>query len=265
VTKLFGVSYNAYSDSLELLEYSINSVREHVDHINIVYQLRDNFGRPTSIPIEDILKGLKAKGLIDALELFHPNPEQPPATNEIAKRRIGVDISRKHGCQYHASFDCDELYDPSQLRIAKQKYLDEELVAGYTQMKTFYKTTQYVLDPPEAHYVSLFYNISDGNNYEYNAPAPVPVDPTRRMEIAGKVRLFRRDELEMLHLSYVRMHLRAKLESSTASLNFARDIDRIVDHYERFDFDRDPRALVGGRPSTYHSLKKVEDRLGIGF
>ena len=52
-----GISYNLF-DGEELLEYSINSVRDSCDHINVVYQKISNWGEPCSKDLEDILHDL---------------------------------------------------------------------------------------------------------------------------------------------------------------------------------------------------------------
>ena len=51
MNKKFGVSYNVFSDSIELLEPSIKNIRKSVDHISIVYQTISNIGQQTSLDI----------------------------------------------------------------------------------------------------------------------------------------------------------------------------------------------------------------------
>ena len=55
-----GISYNLF-DGEELLEYSIQSVRNSTDHINVVYQKTSNWGEPCSENLEDLLSDLVKK------------------------------------------------------------------------------------------------------------------------------------------------------------------------------------------------------------
>ncbi len=181
MNKKFGVSYNIFSDSIELLEHSIKCIREHVDHINVVYQTVSNMGLASSEPIEDIVNDLLARGLVDEVYCFKPKVQRGPHANECEKRQLGSYISANAGCHYHMCADADELYNEKQFVHMKNTYLTDNLVAGYAQMQTFYKSTEYVLDPPETYYVSLFYDISNGDTYAFNAPCEVLVDPTRKM------------------------------------------------------------------------------------
>ena len=263
----FGVSYNVFSDSLELLEHSCQSIRNHVDYISVVYQKVSNTGQPSTEPIEDVLNELVTFGLVDELYLFKPKVDKGSHANEIEKRKIGSFISANAGCQYHMCADSDELYIGEQLEYIKNIYITEKLVGGYCQMQTFYKSSRYRFKTPEEYYISLFYDVSQGHTYEWNAPCQVLVDPTRKISIPGPTKIFSRQEIEMLHLSGVRKNYRAKLESSSAAVNFHTEIDRLVDHYDRFDFASDPRALWPGCvPCQYHELVEVlDDKFNISF
>ncbi len=263
----FGVSYNVFSDSLELLEHSCRSIRDHVDYISVVYQKVSNTGLASTEPIEDVLNDLVSQGLVNELYLFKPRLTRSQHENELEKRKIGSFISANAGCQYHLTADSDEIYIGEQLEYVKAQYIEQKLVGGYCQMQTFYKSSKYRFKTPEEYYISLFYNISQGTTYEWNAPCSVLVDPTRKMNIQGTTKVFTRQEIEMLHMSGVRKNYRAKLESSSAAVNFHSEIDRLVDHYERFDFNTDPRALWPGCvPCQYHQLEEVlDDKFNIKF
>ena len=59
-----GVSYNIF-DGEELLEGSIKQIRQHVDHISVVYQVVSNFGNPCNPELVPLLERLKSEGLVD--------------------------------------------------------------------------------------------------------------------------------------------------------------------------------------------------------
>ncbi len=79
-----GVSYNLF-DGEDLLEGSIKSIRNHVDYINVVYQNVSNFGNKSETNLEELLKDLKTKGLIDDFVEYKPtlNKSTPLTMRQI--------------------------------------------------------------------------------------------------------------------------------------------------------------------------------------
>ena len=69
---------------------------------------------------------------------------------------------------------------------------DGEYDSAACQMVTYYKNSNYILDPKEDYYVTLPFKIRRGKEYVFGSPFPVLVDPTRRME-AGKCKIFNRE------------------------------------------------------------------------
>lgn len=232
----FGASYNVF-DGIELLEGSIKSIRESVDFISVVYQNVSNSGQETDEDIKGLLDNLKGLGLVDEIFLYNPKLNMGLHWNELEKRKIGVYLSQNADCKYHLSADCDEFYLKEQLEYVKKCYLDDETIdGGYCQMLTYYKSTEYVLDPPEDYYVSLFFNISDGErNYGFGERGVVLVDPTRNMKSINP-KVFTRDEIQMHHMSYVRNNIRKKLENSSAFETIKLSINKIVDCYNNWEY-----------------------------
>lgn len=250
-----GVSYNLF-DGEELLEGSIRQIRDQVDHISVVYQLTSNFGNPCNDELLPLLNKLKNDGLINELFEYNPKINNGGHFNEITKRNIGLSLSVGAGCTHHMSMDSDEYYLPEQFKFLKEEMINGTYDSSYCQMKTYYKTWEYQLDPPEEYYVSLIYRINNYSLFEMGKQSPVLVDPTRRMD-AGKYRLFKRDEIEMHHGSYIRNDIRSKLTNSSASINFKNDIEKIVTHYNNWVYPN--KVLWGGLPSTLHNVKKVKN------
>ena len=252
-----GVSYNVF-DSEELLEGSIRQIRESVNFVSIVYQTNSNFGKPCNDNLIPLLKKLKEDGLIDYLFEYKPIMNLGAHFNEIAKRNIGISLSTRNECTHHMSIDADEYYTQSQFEYLKEQTIKNDLDSSYCQMRTYYKTWEYQLDPPEEYYVSLLFKIKNNNVFEIGKNCPVLVDPTRRME-PGKFKIFKRDEIEMHHGSYIRNDIRVKLENSSASVNFRESIDKLVEYYEKWEYPN--QAFLGGRPCLFHNIKKVENLL----
>jgi hypothetical protein len=262
-----GVSYNLF-DGEELLEGSIKCIRDQVDYISVVYQTMSNFGNPCNPELVPLLNKLKESGLIDELFEYKPKLSETYNTsgikviegrghfNEITKRNVGLSLSVGAKCTHHMSMDSDEYYLPEQFKFLKDEMLNGDYDSSYCQMKTYYKSWEYQLDPPEEYYVSLIYKINQYSLFEMGKYSPVLVDPTRRME-SGKHRIFKREEIEMHHGSYIRNNIRTKLDNSSASTNFKNDIEKIVNHYNNWSYPN--KVLWGGLPSTLHNVKQIKN------
>lgn len=261
MNKKFGVSYNVFSDSIELLEPSIKNIRKSVDYISIIYQTISNIGQTSTIDIESIVKKLKSDGLVDEIIKYTPVMMYGVHNNEVAKRNLGVICSRDAGCDYHLSMDSDEFYNTEEFEKMKQYYVDNDLDGGYCQMLTYYKNGSTILDPPEDYYVSLFYKVKDNENYfKIGTATPVTVDPTRSM-LTTKYHIFSREEIQMLHLSYIRNDIRMKLENSSARQNYDKHIENIVYHYN--SWEQGDQALVAGLPPKVYNTKTVENKYNL--
>jgi len=251
-----GCSYNLF-DGEELLEGSIKQIRNQVDYISVVYQTVSNFGNPCDSGLVPLLERLKSEGLIDELFEFSPKVNKGGHSNETQKRNIGLALSQGAGCTHHMSMDSDEYYLPSEFENLKKMIVDGDYDSSFCQMQTYYRSWEYSLNPAEEYYVSLIFKIKPDSEYIIGYPAPVLVDPTRRLSPSNKPLILKREEIQMHHGSYIRNNVRVKLQNSSASINFNKDIDRITNHYENWKYPE--KVLWGGAPSTLHTVKKVEN------
>lgn len=254
-----GVSYNLF-DGEELLEGSIKSIRNSVDHVNVVYQTISNCGGTCSENLEELLHSLKEKGLIDSIIKYEPHLDKITHYNEITKRNIGLVNSLSNGCDYHMSMDSDEYYIEEEFERVK-KFLDKnpDYDSSACQMKTYYKYPDCVIDPPEDYYVSLMYKVKRGSQYMFT-DFPVLVDPTRRIPTTNCA-ILGRDVIEMHHMSYIRNDIRKKLTNSSAAGNFASRIDNLVEEFNNWEFGKP--ALFAGAPDVYREIKRVENIFNI--
>ena len=251
---ILGVSYNLF-DGEELLEGSIKQIRDQVDYISVVYQTKSNFGNPADANLVPLLENLKSNGLIDELYLYEPSTING-SSNETNKRNIGLDLSRKANCTHHMSMDSDEYYTPEEFKYMKEKIEEKDADAAYCQMQTYYKTWEYALDPPEEYYVSTIYKIKENAKFILGYPCIVLVDPTRRMSKVSNPLVFTREQVQMLHGSYIRNDIRKKLENSSAVVNFKNDIEKIVNHYNNWEYPN--KVLWGGLPSKELTVIKTK-------
>lgn len=251
-----GLSYNLF-DGEELLEGSIRCIRDSVDYISVVYQTVSNFGNQSHSNILDLLTDLKHKNLIDNITKFDPEIIHG-SKNELIKRNIGLDLSRKYQCTHHMSIDTDEYYIRSEFDTIKQKIIEADHDASFCQMMTYYKSWEYVLDPPENYYVPLIYKIKDNARYTKQRHFPVVVDPTRKMSNIINPIIFDRSIIQLHHGSYIRNNLQIKLENSSASVNFNNkdNIKQIVDYYNTWIYPKP--ATLGGKYPKFHNIKKLD-------
>lgn len=250
-----GISYNLF-DGEELLEGSIKQIRKQVDYVSVVYQTVSNFGNPCNTNLVPLLERLKSEGLVDELFEYTPKINKGGHSNEIQKRNIGLALSQGAGCTHHMSMDSDEYYLVPEFESIKKIIEEGDYDSSFCQMQTYYKSWEFSLNPPEEYYVSLIFKIKPDSSYVLGAPAPVLVDPTRRMSPSNKPLILTREQIQMHHGSYIRDNIRTKLTNSSASGNFNKDIDRITNHYNNWKYP--DKVLWGGVPSTLHSVKKVE-------
>jgi len=248
-----GISYNLF-DGEELLKDSIKSIRDNVDHISIVYQTESNFGNPCSEELVPLINDLKSTGLVDEIYKYKPRVNKGGHYNEITKRNIGLYLSEGAKCTHHMAMDSDEFYISEQFKYMCEVMTKEEYDSAACQMVTYYKHSNYVLDPNEDYYVSLLFKIRQGKEYVLGIPFPVLVDPTRRMEPAH-CKIFNREEIEMHHMSYVRNNIAIKLQNSSASPNF-NNINKVVEHFNNWEYPQ--QGLMFKPNEEYVTLKKID-------
>jgi hypothetical protein len=254
-----GVSYNVF-DGEELLEGSIKCIREEVDYISVVYQTVSNFGNPCDEGLVPLLEDLKNRGLVDEIFEYRPKVNKGGHHNEITKRNIGVSLSLGEGCTHHMSMDSDEYYLLDEFKYMKKVVLEGNYDSSACQLQTYYKEPSYRLDPPEDYYVSLLYKIDNNSEYKMGSRLPVLVDPTRCME-PGNCKVFKRDEIEMHHLSYIRKDIRKKLQNSSAVVNFRDRVGRLVDYHNKWEYPK--QALMAGAPDKFYNIVEVERKFDI--
>ena len=249
-----GVSYNLF-DGEELLEGSINCIRKEVDYISVVYQTVSNFGNPCDEGLVPLLEDLKKRGFIDELLVYKPTINKGGHYNEILKRNLGVYLSLGRKCTHHMSMDSDEYYLLDEFKYLKKIILEGDYDSSACMLQTYYKEPIYRLDPPEDYYVSLLYKITNNSNYQLGKRLPVLVDPTRCME-PGNCKIFKRDEIQMHHLSYIRKDIRKKLQNSSAVVNFKERVDKLVDYHNKWEYPQ--QALMAGAPDKFYNIIKVK-------
>lgn len=254
-----GVSYNLF-DAEELLEGSIKCIRSEVDYISVVYQTISNFGNNCDKNLLPLLESLKLKGLIDELVPYFPDIQKGGHYNEITKRNIGLEHSKKNGCTHHMSMDSDEYYILDEFKKMKKVVFDGNYDSSACQLLTYYKEPNYIIDPPENYYVPLLYKIDKNSKYELGNRLPVLVDPTRSMT-PGNCKIFTREEIQMHHFSYVRKNIMRKLQNSSAVVNFSNRLNHLVDYHKSWKYPK--QVLMAGVNDVFYNVVETENKFNI--
>ena len=247
-----GVSYNLF-DGEELLEGSINTIRESVDYISIIYQTVSNFGNKCSPELVPLLNNLKEKRLVDSLFEYKPNIKMGGSWNEVVKRNLGVNFSLLNKCTYHLAMDADEYYLKNEFEYMKKVIEEGNYDSSACQMVTYYKSWEHRLDPPENYYVSLLFKINENTDFIFAQPFPVEVDPTRRM-VSKNCKIFKRGEIEMHHGSYIRNDIKIKLQNSSAKVAYNWNINKVSKYFDEWTDGK--KGLLLKPNEEYVKLKK---------
>jgi hypothetical protein len=244
-----GVSYNLFT-GFELLEYSIKNIRDSVDYICVIYSLTSHHGQPFPYNFLPELKILKEDGLIDDMIEFKPENLYAAKSNESNQRNLGLEMCKKADCKYMMTMDVDEFYIKAEFDKAKKEIIKGNYDSSACQMITYYKYSNIIIDPPETYYVPFIYKINEVDRFGAKS-FPAIVDNTR-IYTTGKNILFKREDLQMHHMSYMRNSIREKLTYSCTPAD-NRKIDRIEAHYKNWN----PFIAVS-HVLTYHGFSKFK-------
>jgi hypothetical protein len=280
-----GASYNSF-DNEELLEKSCATIRPFASYISVVYQEVSNFGIQTKNPrIKEFYLSLKEKGLVDELIPYTPKKFTPEEKmklvskaytgdvahimdqfcNEVLKREIGRLHSLKNGCTHHLSLDNDEFYLPSQFKFAMNEIQKHDYDLTACKMRIMFKYPYFEFSPPDdLNAVPFICKIIPQGYYRLDEPAPILLDPTRKITNYKKFHAFTRGELEMYHMSFVRKDMRQKMENTSNKLN----MDDVEDFLAKFDlWDEDmldiivhPMNHIG---KQFKEIKRIPNHFGV--
>ncbi len=233
-----GISYNLF-DGEELLESSIRAIRSEAFYVSVVYQTKSYYGNLADNNIENYLKSLIEKGLID--EIYHYDKgfsHKDKHHFEIQKRNIGLEISKKAGCSHYLSMDVDEFYDAKQLKKAKEYILRKNIKTSAVSIVEYLKEPIYKLvnsytytpDVPYNFYVPFImkiHKISFKNQKHNKKWYPCVVDPTRALNNREKFYLFSVQDIVMHHMSTIRNDLNKKYNNSNFNLGDDKVLNKI--------------------------------------
>ncbi len=255
-----GVSYNLF-DGEELLEASIKNIRNHVDHISVVYQTISNFGHPCSPTMEELLNNLVRQKLIDDLIYYPTDLNLRPSRNETKKRQIGLQFAKRKKCSHFMTMDADEFYIGEQFQQAKKQIEEEKIDCSVVQYINYVKSPCYqiAMDPEEPVLVPFIGKLGFFSKIKINAYFPGNVDPTRRFNGKKRIHIFNPETILMHHMWAVRRDLDKKFNSSTMNTKPEKRIKKRRVAIDQWEYGKQ-FCMATQSP---REVKKVENIFGI--
>jgi hypothetical protein len=232
----FGISYNIF-DGYELLEDSITYIREYIDYISVVYQIKSNWGNDAHPQQLEILNSLLERKLIDELYLYKPVIDlENPKSNETEKRNIGLQLSKNNGCTHHMTMDCDEFYIGTELEKLKNICECNPIATTYGYYIDYIKSpTIRIGDSLSMTMISLFVPILDNLKYEFNYKINLLVDPTRILNTQNYI-IIPSQIITMHHMTMVRKNIETKIINSGKRRHMTdEEIDIEIKKYNELD------------------------------
>lgn len=205
--------YNVW-DGIELLEGSINCIKDDVDFIIIVSQSISNFGERYN-PLREIIQAIKNIDREKIIILdFTPN-KIAGQSNEIQKRNLGLQIAKEFNCTHFLHLDTDEYYQ--NFRDAKNLYIESGTEGSACRIFTYFKLPTLRFETEDGYYVPFIHKLlpetqAGGDYYPYY------VDRTRRINCKEVALL----PIHMHHFSWVRNNIERKFRNSSAKNNLER-------------------------------------------
>lgn len=212
--------YNVWSDSVELLEGSINSIRECVDSVIVVVSENSNGFVHDPFAV-DVCHELHNKRLIDVLIKKEPLQGKNRSYNETLKRQTGVNHANTLGATHFLLMDSDEYYHSDEFTIAKE-IIDETGTKGtVVSLRTYFAEPTLMLAKRENYFVPFIHELNQ-NTIIGGGSYPFWVDPTRKVKGMSIQSVKHLEFLDMHHFSYVRNDIDSKIQNSTAHVNLNR-------------------------------------------
>jgi len=244
-----GVSYNVFSNGVELLPYMIKPIRPFVDFILINYQKVNYYGTK-QIKQDDLnlINDLLRQKIVDKINCFeitnYAKTELEASQIEAQKRNQGKLLCKEAGCTHFLDLDCDETFKPDEFLKAKKYIMDHNISYSICEYVNFYKwaTIQGVRNPKQPRYSPFICKITDNfevkGGHEYCTKMvdgkTCSVDKSRGYNNTDAIPyLFPHNQIQMMHMNFIRKNLREKWEAHPQQLeSITKNIDFLVRQIE---------------------------------
>ncbi len=232
--KLF-VSYIVF-DGIELLEASINQIRDQVDIIQVIYQNTSWFNKQILKEDLEILYDLKKRKLIDKLDCFtnfkfvdlnSTHYIRIIKRYETAKRDFGLKTARLEKATHFMSMDVDEFYKPIEFYKAKEIVEENDFELTSCKFINYVNTPEYQRGY-DSKVVPFICKINEYSRIGQGFFAEC--DPTRGITPGENTFEFNPGLISMHHMETVRKNLKHKYESTTRYNLKRNEIDKLVEN-----------------------------------
>jgi hypothetical protein len=200
-----GAAYNTFY-GLEMIEESINSIKNVVDYIVIVHQKKGFNGNPEPKENKEILERLRA-----IAEIVYYKPGGDKRAGVLEKRNIGLEYCKKNDCDFIMPLDTDEIYNEIEL-LHEIKFMHKNNIDTlYSSIKAYYYSRDYYFN--DTYYVPSVYKINQ-RKFE-KQKSSVLCDPLRKMKEGN----YRVSKMPMHHYTYLLENFIEKVDNSIMSMN----------------------------------------------
>lgn len=282
-----GATFNLF-DNEELLEKSCLAIRKFCHYICVVWQDTSNFGQKHPNPrIKEFYDSLVKKNIINELIYYKPkvfNPEEKRKLvsksytgdptqvldqfcNEITKREVGRLHCFKNGCTHFMSMDADEFYLPEQMTYATSEIMKNDYEMTACRMRILFKKSTLEYYPyDDLNAVTFICKIIPNGAHRIDEPCQVVLDPTRKITNVKKFYMFKRQELEMFHMSFIRKNMRLKLENTSNKHNIE-DVEEFLVKFNMWDESMldvvvHPHAIIS---QQFKEIRKIPNYFSVNL
>ena len=254
----------------ELLEYSIKSIRNQVDYINVVYQEYSWMGEQANDNVLDILEDLKHKNLIDNIILFKFKPQKKDLPILVLKKKqLGIDDLLKNNCTHSLLMDVDEFYKEDEFIEAKNYIYSNNITHSCCPIYDYKKSPIYRTRYIRNYSVPFITQINKKTKLAVNHDLPCHVDSLRAIKYnQQKDKFYYFTNIAMHHMTGFRKDFDKKINNSiTNSSKEGRDfIQKFKKEHEKILHFDEPLPDVDYNyiyENDYWNLEKITNEWQI--
>lgn len=243
--------YSIYNGT-ELLNGSIEQIENLCDEIIICYQTTSNTGNFSNESDrwieqnEQFIKDFNIKILF-----FEPDFNKKTKQNERDKHNKMLDFARNIECTHFLLSACDHYYDNNEFQKTKQFLIENPVDVSITWMYTFYKNTNWRLDPIENYGMPFICKINPETKIAQNQNYPILTDPSVQVSPVNNFYVFYPNQIMLFHFSMIRMDIDSKFDNAAASIRWSKEQIYIFKNEYK-------TAQVGSEISYFKGRKIIE-------
>ena len=231
-----------YFNGFEQYLHSYKQMAHLFDDVVFCFQRVSNMGIE-NFKVADELHQLRGVHLLEYKTDLSLNTKE----NERRKHAKMIEYAKQLNATHFVLSAVDHVYSAEHLQVALNANVD----VTFTQMYTYYKKDNWVLDPIEDYYMPFVHKLYDNTTIVKRMDYPVLVDPSVRVNTMDSYKVFNIDECALHHYSMVRNDIMWKFKNSASRGNWSIEkLKQFVQEYEN--------AKLGDSISCFKGRKIVE-------